>query len=167
MPPLNLVFRICGMFWRRFVRYNFPFRVVRIWPLLLSAIALGIFVYISPLLYESALYEFGGGHTEGWYSDFAPERPADSDPYYSYAYRVDRVTYSGTSLYDDALSDVYFRKVGDPIWLTYLKRKPWVSTLEPTGWNFKIGSRAAALFAVVFISGIWLSVARRPKLEPY
>jgi hypothetical protein len=151
------------MFWRRSVRYNFPFRVVRIWPLFLSAIALGIFVYISPLFYKYALYKFVGVRAVGWYSDFGPYYYSSDRPYFLYAYKVGSATYGGRGLYDDAQSDIYYENLGHPVGVSYLTNKPWVSTLEPVEWDFEIGCIGVVLLAAVFVCGIRLSVTSRSR----
>ena len=119
------------------------------------------FAYFSPLFYEAFLYAYSGAHTVGWYSDFGPDYGADGRPYFFYAYKVGSVTYGSPGLYDDDNSEIYFRKVGDPIGVSYLKQKPWISTIKPVEWNFRFSRLALVIFAVAFTFGIWLSVSRR------
>jgi hypothetical protein len=71
-----------------------------------------------------------GTHTVGWYSDFGPYYGTSGKPYFLYAYKVGTATYGGQGLYDDDTSEVYFRKPGDPIGVTYLLRAPWISTMK-------------------------------------
>ena len=131
---------------------------------MLSAVALGTFAYSSPMFYETALYAFSGSHTVGWYSGLN-DHFADGHWYFSYAYRVGGVTYGGRGSYQDANSSIYYRNVGDPIGVSYLRRKPWVSTLESVEWNLKIAWRALVTLAAVFLLGIGLSVSWRPERE--
>jgi hypothetical protein len=97
----------------------------------------------------------------GWYSDFDPKYGADGRPRFGYAYKVGSVTYGGLALYDDETSKIYYRKAGDPIGVSYLRQKPWVSTIEPVEWNFRVSRLAMTALAMAFILGILLSVARR------
>jgi hypothetical protein len=152
------------MFWLRFVRYNFPLRVLSIWPLLLSALALGIFIYNSEQFYRSALYEFCGSQTVGWYSDFQADCPPHGQCFL-YAYRAGGVTYGGRGLYENAdNSDIYFKNVGSPVGVGYLTKRPWVSTLEPG--DFKFDCVATTALTVLFVWGIRLSVTWRPGKIP-
>ena len=141
------------------MRSGFSFRLVRLWPLSLSALALAIFMYFFPTFCEAFLYSWAGSHTIGWYSDFGPDYSPDGRPYFFYAYKVGNNTYGGRGLYDDdtSASDIYFRHVGDPIGVSYLRRKPWVSTIKPVQYNFTISCWSLGILAIAFISGIGLS----------
>src|SRR5690349_24725601 len=147
------------------LRFNSSFRLVRTWPLSLSVVAMAVFAYFSPLFYEAFLYAYTGARMVGWYSDFGPDYGADGRPYFFYAYKVASVTYGGRGLYDDDTSEIYDKKVGDPIGVSYLKQKQWMSTIRPVEWNFWFSRLALVVLAVTFILGIWLSISWRPMRE--
>jgi hypothetical protein len=128
-------------------------------PLSLSVLALAAFAYFAPLFYQASVYHFRGSHTLGWYSDFGPEYGPDGRPYFFYAYKVGTLTYGGRARYDDDNSGIYYRRVGDSIGVSYLREKPWISTIEPVEWNFRILRLTAVILVVAFISGIGVSGA--------
>lgn len=133
---------------------------MRTWPLSLSAVALAVFACLFSFFHETFSYSLGGSHTVGWYSDFGPDYGTDGRPYFFYAYKVGSTIYGGRGLYDDETSDIYFRKVGDPIGVSYLKQKPWMSTIRPVEWNFRFSLLALMILVVIFTCGIWLCYIR-------
>ena len=149
------------------MRSTIPVRIMRVWPLSLSLVALLTFAYFSPIFYEAFLYSFAGSHTVGWYSDFGPDYGPDGRPYFFYAYKVNGVIYGGRGLYDDENSGIYYRRAGDPVGLNYLKQKPWISTIKPVEWNFRLSRMAIVILSVSFTFGVWLSVSRRRVREPH
>jgi hypothetical protein len=110
------------------------------------------------MCHETLLYAWGGVHTIGWYSDFGPDYDADGHPYFFYAYKVDGVTYGGRALYDDETSDIYYRNVGDAFGVTYLRKKPWISTGKPIAWNLHFCRLPLMFLFLAFVVGIWFSV---------
>jgi hypothetical protein len=119
-------------------------RPVRIWPLLFSALALW------PLLYRLVGIQISGRTTNG-------------KPYFLYAYKVGTATYGGQGLFDDSTSEVYFRKPGDPIGVTYLAKKPWLSTMRWARWELKQSAMLATIPFLIFAGGLYLSM--RPRRE--
>src|SRR5215470_19217946 len=95
----------------------------RYWPLAFSALAVWPLLYLLPAVYVYAQFSMEGTYTVGWYSDFGEYHDARGRPCFLYAYSAQGVTYGGRGLYDDVESEVYYRKSGDPIGVTYLRRK--------------------------------------------
>jgi hypothetical protein len=137
-------------------------RPVRFWPLIFSAVAVWPLLHFLPALYEDLRFSLSGRHTVGWYSDFGPYY-VDGRPYFFYAYKLENVTYGGRGLYDDDTSDIYFRKLGDPIGVTYLEKAPWVSTMRSVRWDLKVSAVLMAIPLFVFLGGIFLSLIPRHR----
>jgi hypothetical protein len=144
-----------------------PIRPVRFWPLIFSVLAVWPLLHFVPPLYEDIQFSLRGVHTIGWYSDFGPDVGPYKDnagrAYFIYAYRVGNVTYAGRGLYDDDTSDIYFRKPGDPIGVTYLEKAPWVSTMRSVRWDLKVSAVLMAIPLFVFLGGIFLSLIPRHR----
>jgi len=139
-------------------------RPARWWPLIFSALAVWPLLYLVPALYEDIRFSLRGIHTVGWYSDFGPYY-VDGRPYFLYAYKVENVTYGGRGLYDDDTSDIYYRKPGDPIGVTYLEKAPWISTMRAVRWDLKESAVLMAIPLFIFLGGIGLSFKPRRRRE--
>jgi hypothetical protein len=120
-------------------------------------------LYLLPALYDDVRFSICGAHTVGWYSDFGPDNYGGDRPYFLYAYKVENVTYGGRGLYDDDTSDIYYRKVGDPIGVTYLKNAPWISTMRAVRWDLKESAVLMTIPLVMFVGGVFLSLKPRPR----
>jgi hypothetical protein len=146
---------------------NSSVKLLRIWPLMFSALAICGLVYIFPNLYENVRYFRDGVQTVGWYSNFDAD-DTDGHSYFKFAYKVGGVTYGGRGLYDDATSDIYFRNPGDPVSLTYLNKEPWVSTAKPWKWNLRQETLWATLCFVSLLASVCFSLfhlcTKRPKV---
>jgi hypothetical protein len=138
-------------------------RPVRLWPLIFSALALWPLLYLVPVLYSDIRFSLGGAHTIGWYSDFGPYYGTNGKPYFLYAYKVGTATYGGQGLFDDSTSEVYFRKPGDPMGVTYLAKKPWLSTMRWPTWELKQSAMIATIPFLVFVGGLYLSMRPHRK----
>jgi hypothetical protein len=141
------------------VPWNVSIRV-RTWPLIFSALAAWGLVWLVPTVWENFRY-WRGTHTIGWYADFGPEYRAGR-PYFCYAYAVGTVTYGGRGLYDDDTSDIYQRKVGDPIGVTYLPKTPWESTMRPTKWDLQLSATLAAFCSALLVLSLRFACYRSP-----
>jgi hypothetical protein len=152
------------MFWSKFVPATLSLRLVRIWPLSLSLVALETFLYSSPLFYETlATRSVARKQLDG-----IPSSALNTTRKIA---RIFFMLISQAALHMGAEGCTtaktrtfiveYCRKVGDPSGVTFLREKPWNSTIEPVAWNFEFTRIAMAILAVVFILGILLSVGRR------
>ena len=141
-----------------------PGRPARFWPLIFSALALWPLLYLLPAICWGIRFSLGGTQTVGWYSDFGDYYDSRERRYFLYAYTVEGVTYSGQGLYEDDTSDVYFRKPGDPIGVTYLSKKPWISTMKAVRSDLEESAVLAAIPFFVFVGGICFSF--RPRRRP-
>jgi hypothetical protein len=136
------------------MKLEFPIKILRIWLLAVSVLALlGLFRTLSALL-RDLQFSHDGVRTIGWITDL----DSDERPFFHYAYVVKNVTYGGEAPLDDEKSDIYYRHPGDRIELTYLSKKPWISTrnLDPK-WGLRRSGRWSAFYLGLFVCGVLLS----------
>jgi len=77
---------------------------------------------------------------------------------------VKDTTYGGKISWEDTDSDIYSRKPGDKVWITYVAHKPWISQqywdMES---NLRDSERWAAFQLATFMGGALLSIFPRRK----
>jgi hypothetical protein len=145
------------------LKFRTKIRFVRFWPLLFSVVAVWGIVRLLPTIYEDIQFSRIGTHSTGWYSDLDPGYDIKGRPYFEYAYTVKQVTYGGRGLYDDETSEIYYRHSGDPIEVTFLSKRPWISTIKAVEWDLRESALWATICLIIFLWGIWLSLVSRTK----
>jgi Protein of unknown function (DUF3592) len=141
------------------MQLRYPAPLQRIWPLAFSMIALGYLILTVSHLRPASEFSRHAVHTNAWYTDLSQK-----EENYYYAYAVGNTTYSGRALYNDAHSDIYYRKPGDKLEITYDSSKPWVSTLAGHELDdLRSSERKVAISLVVLLLGICSSVFRLPN----
>jgi len=89
------------------MKLHYPFQLQRIWPLLLSTLAVWGLVRTTPTLYRNYELAHDGVNSFGWYTDLNQD-----DDFIHYVYVVKDTTYGGKISWEDTDSDIYSRKPG-------------------------------------------------------
>ena len=138
-----------------------PFRLLRIWPLVFSVLALIGILHLAPTLYEDSKFARDGVATYGWYTDLEAQ-----NKYIHYAYQVGEQTFEGRESWEDENSNIYSHHNGDKLEISYLAHRPWISRRR---WGMQNRWQNSKLWAQIylglFLAGILASlVGRRTQI---
>jgi hypothetical protein len=143
------------------VKLRRPSRLLRIWPLAFSVLALIGILHLAPILYEDFRFTHDGVATYAWYTDLE-----EQNKYIHYAYRVGPQTFGGRESWDDENSNIYSHRNGERLEISYLAQRPWISRRQWGMQNrWQDSKRWAQIYLGVFLAGILASlVGRRTQI---
>ena len=126
----------------------------RLWPLLLSGLAIFGLAYAVPELHKRFEITHHGVRALGWVTGKGGER---SGIVY-YAYRANEQTYGGQYKLSSLDSDFEMTHNGDAVNVIYLSTKPYISQVgDDPHFSLRVEQVFCFLWLILFLLGFWLS----------
>jgi len=132
----------------------------RLWPLLLSGLALFGLARAVPELHKQLEITRHGVRTFGWVTG----KGGENSGIVYYAYRTNAQTYAGQYKLSSLDSDSELTHIGDAVNVTYLGTKPYISQVgHDPQFSLRIKQVFCILWLILFLLGFWLSGVFAPQ----